>query len=201
MSGGPKFNLLEYIYADGDSKLDIEMSGRFSFSIPPNIIQENYFSPAGVSPPSSPPLRPNTDERVAVLIPEDDFYLNDLDAAADDDSEAGGPEPLKDIQDMLDYPKDCLLITSHYSKVFYKRPGHAAADARHIWKQAHLPRSACIQDIEYLLLDWAFTYAHLEIKDRTVREVAWLTKSQCVCRSTWSAFLHWILCASSTGGQ
>jgi hypothetical protein len=206
MSGSPKFNLLEYIYDGGDSKLgDGVGGGRFSFSIPPDTIVENYFAAGGGSPPSSPQLRPNVDERVAILIPEeDDFYLNGLDAAKDNDSEAGSPssvEPLRDIQNMLDYPKACLLITSHYAKVFYKRPGHAAADARHIWKQAHLPRSACIQDIEYLLLDWAFTYAHLEIKDRTVREVAWLTKSQCVCRSTWSAFLHWILCACSTGGH
>jgi hypothetical protein len=192
---GTKFNLNDYIVEDylcNKSKADFSVE-RFSFSIPPDV--------QSPPPPTSPQLRANIDERVAILIPDedDDFYLNEF---RDNDSDCKSPdiiEPLNDIQNILDYPKEYLLITSRYSKAFYKRPGLAAGDARYIWKQAHLPHLACVQDIEYLLLDWAFTYADLEIKDRKICGVAWLTKSECLCRASWSAFLHWILCACSTG--
>lgn len=199
---GHRFNLNDYIVEDY-----LCDGGRFSFSIPPQV--ENYFAPGGSSPPSSPQSSPmsspmslpsiqcDSDERVAILIPEDDNFCLDG-KQAENNAVSPRLEPLNDIQNILDYPKYCLLITGQRAKTFYRCPGVAAADARHIWKQAHLPRSACIQDIEYLLLDWAFTYAHLEIKDRAVKGVAWLTKSECVCRATWSAFLNWILCACSS---
>lgn len=223
MSGPTKFNFINYIY-EGESKDlttdvfdDLEYSRvilgeqrRFSFSIPEDIearINDNYFSkpdsppppppPPPSSPPSSPSIQPLSTPRATIKIPEDDdFYLDRSEFFPDKDSESGSPAGfLKDIQSILDYPKECLLISNKSDKALYKRPPKKSFDARKIWRQAHIPRNACIQDIEYLLLDWAFTYARLQIQDKQIKYIIWKSHSNCVCQATWKAFLHWIVCS------
>jgi hypothetical protein len=211
-----KFNLMSYLTEDSkDNTLDvfneleyintIRNTKRFSFSIPENIVDENYFSRPNSppqappsSPPSSPCIEPLQTPKVTIAIPdEDDFYLDRSDFIPDKDSETGSPAAfLKDIQSVLDYPKECLLISNRFDKALYKRPTRKSFDARKIWRQAHIPRNAHIQDIEYLLLDWAFTYARLEIQDRQIKYIFWKSQSNCLCQATWKAFLHWVICST-----
>ncbi len=210
---GERFNFNDYVHEDyalEDTKTD-EILNRFSFSLPrewpPVVIQENYFAvptavtaPMPSSPPSSPALAPISDERVAILIPDDDdFYLDRSDMDSPNISATTGTafKPLKDLQEALDFPKELLLITQRNNTFLYTMPEPASADVRSIWIQAHIPKRACIQDIEYLLLDWAYTYAHLEIVDKYVKYVVWPTSGNCVCQASWPAFLRWIICATS----
>jgi hypothetical protein len=218
MSGATKFNFINYIngfdskemQSDVFDELDylrIELTEqrRFSFSIPEDvektILNENYFprpdSPPP-PPPSSPSIQPLSTPRAPINIPEDDdFYLDKSEIIPDKDSETGSPAGfLKDIQTILDYPKECLLTSNKYDKCLYKRPSKKSSDARKIWRQAHIPRHACVQDIEYLLLDWAFTYARLQIQDKKIEYIYWRSGSNCHCQATWAAFLHWMLCSS-----
>jgi hypothetical protein len=208
MSGPSKFNLFDYI-SEGETKemtssnVFSDLGERFSFSIPsgpPIVIRDNYFA-RPTSPPPSPTLQSaETDSRVAILIPDDDdFYLDRSDAVSPNIA-VSDAAPLKDLQGAIDYPKECLLITPPDNTFLYTMPPPSTADTRHIWIQAHIPKRACIRDIEYLLLDWAYTYAHLEIVDRRVKYIAWPTSSGCVCQATWAAFLRWIICATPAGG-
>jgi|688.fasta_scaffold180345_6 hypothetical protein len=218
MSGPTKFNFNNYIN-EFDSKemqsdvfdelnyLRIELTEqrRFSFSIPEEvektILNENYFprpdSPPP-TPPSSPSIQPISTPRASIKIPEDDdLYLDRSDFIPDKDSVTdSSPSYLTDIQTILDYPKELLLTSNKYDKCLYKRPSKKSSDARKIWRQAHIPRHAYVQDIEYLLLDWAFTYAHLKIENKKIEYIYWRSGSNCHCQATWTAFLHWILCSS-----
>ena len=204
-----QFDLNNYIVEDyctntfENANVTDSILNQVSFPPPPETIiaaiQDNYFAPPS-SPPQQGCTEPVSDERVAILIPDDDdddFYINRLDSPTS--PQATTVPPLTDIQTILDYPKECLLTASYDNKTFYTIPPLSAADARHIWIHAHIPRQACIQDIEYLLLDWAYTYAHLEISDRRVKHIAWPTSSNCICQATWPAFLRWIICATPTG--
>jgi hypothetical protein len=143
-------------------------TNRFSFSIPED----------------SPPTPPST-PRLTIHIPEekDDLEL-----------ESNPPTPKQPI---LDFSKEELL-TSSTSNQIYKRPSKKSGDARKVWKYAKIPSIATIREIEMKLLDWAFTYASLEIIDKKIRLITWRSHSNCLCSSSWTAFLRWILCASTS---
>ena len=225
MAGPSRFNFINYIN-EFDSKgmqgdvfdeldyvqIELAEQRRFSFSIPEDVenatINENYFAkpnsppppppPPPSSPPSSPLLEPLQTPKITIAVPdEDDFYLDRSECIPDKDSESSSPAAfLKDIQTVLDYPKECLLISNKFDKALYKRPPRKSFDARKIWRQAHIPRNAHIQDIEYLLLDWAFTYARLEIQDKQIKYIFWRSQSNCLCQATWRSFLRWIICST-----
>lgn len=172
---------------------------RFSLSLPEdfNDIQSDeqtfYIPPA---PPTSPQLE---SQQLAIKVPDDDFYI-DLSEfcyhSSEDDSDNDSEEEIKDIQNSLAFSKDDLLISSLSDKTPYKCPPRTSFDARKIWKTAKIPQVAYIRDIESLLIDWAFTYAVLEISGKNIVRISWKSKSNCRCHSTWHAFLQWILCAT-----
>lgn len=150
-------------------------SRRFSFSIP------NDTPPA---PPPSP--------RPTINIPEekdDDIELDTIEL------ESNPPTPT-DIQPSLDFSKKALLISSIYDKQMYRRPPKKSIDARRVWKYAKIPSIATIYEIEYKLLDWAYTYASLEIVDKKIIRITWRAPSECTCTCAWSTFLKWIICAT-----
>jgi hypothetical protein len=154
---------------------------RFSFSIPEDVIPP--------PPPSSPDLTP----RLTIDIPEDkhdDVELTTFEL------DSNPPTP-SNIQFNIDFNKDILLISSD-SKQIYRRPPKSSIDARKVWRYAKIPSIATIREIEYKLLDWAFTYASLEITDKKIKRITWRTHSNCVCSCSWPAFLRWIVCASTS---
>lgn len=157
---------------------------RFSFSIP-EPIEKSIPSP----PPPSPAILPL--ERPTILIPDEDFYFE----LCAEDSFSPPHSPLIDIQSVIDFPKHELYITASTDKNIYKEPPKQSHDARKVWKMAQLPKVSTIREVEIALLDWAITYAHLEIKDKKVVSITWISQSQCTCRSTWAAFIRWMACA------
>lgn len=221
MSQPTKFNLIKYISEDEHKEAPTDVfdeleyirvlndTRRFSFSIPGDTIKlnENYFAepisppppPPPPSPPASPPSSPtlNSTPKVPIEIPDDDFYLDRTEFYPENDSDTDkSPLPLNDIQNELKFPKEYLLTSNPYDKSLYKRPPRKSFDARKIWKQAHIPRNACIRDIEYLLLDWAYTYARLQIENQKIKLIIWRSQSNCICQATWTSFLRWIICSS-----
>lgn len=100
------------------------------------------------------------------------------------------------IRIILDFSKEVLLISSISDKNLYIIPSINSNDARTIWKQAKIPTSSYIRHIEIKLLDWAFINASLEINNKSILSIVWKTSSNCICKSKWSAFLCWIICAS-----
>lgn len=196
------FDELEYIRVLNDAR-------RFSFSIPGDCVElnENYFKkpsspppppPSPSSPPSSPALNPLSTPKVTIEIPDEDaFYLDRMECIPEIDSETEKtPSPLRDIQNEINFPKEKLLISNPCDRALYKRPPKKSFDARKIWRQAHIPRHACIRDIEYLLLDWAYTYARLQIENQKITLVIWRSHSNCLCQASWTSFLRWIICSS-----
>lgn len=103
---------------------------------------------------------------------------------------------IKDIQTSLNFPKSELLIFSNYEPTTYKQPHSKSIDAHHIWKEANIPNIASIQHIELLLLDWAYTYASLEINENKIKQITWNLHNSTKCISSWSGFIKWITCAS-----
>jgi len=95
---------------------------------------------------------------------------------------------------VVDTIKAGLLISSPLDTTLYKVP--KSGDVVNIWKYAKIPAQACIRDIESGLIDWAFTYATLEVTEGRISKVIWTTQNDCKCSSSWSAFIRWILCAS-----
>jgi hypothetical protein len=210
---GQKFNIHQFInsssnepstYTDVFEELEeIRTQNklrRFSFSIPESdhnpieieLANINNFN-VSPTPPSSPQIIYDKSS-ITLQIPEDDnFYLE---AFPIDSSESDDDKPISDIQTTLHFSKEDLLISSHNDRTVYKKPSRKSADARKIWKQAKIRRSAVTSDIESLLLDWAFTHAFLEIEGKKIKSIIWKSKSNCRCQSTWAAFLKWILCAS-----
>jgi hypothetical protein len=173
-----------------DNYINIELpmipngSRRFSFSIPEPIENKQP-----LAPPPSPEILPF--ERPAILIPDDDFYFE----LCHEDSLSPTYKSLPDIQTTLDFPKDELFISTITDKTTYKQPPKKSHDALKIWKAAYIPKLANIRQIEIALLDWAYNYAHLEIKDKKILSITWISDSQCTCRAKWSSFLRWMICA------
>lgn len=167
-----------------------ERSTRFSFSIP----NDDPFKTPPVPPPS-PHISSTTETpspRLTLLIPEEkdeDFELESFEL------ESNPPTPTN-IQPTLDFSKESLLISSPSNTQIYKRPPRKAHDARKVWRYAKIPSAATIREIEYKLLDWAYTYAALEITDKKIKKITWRTHSNCVCSCAWGTFIKWIICAS-----
>lgn len=139
----------------------------------------------------------NIPGRFSFSIPEDDnFNLDDIISIGSTEDEK--ENDIKDIQDILDFSKSELLISSASNRTLYKCPPRKSLDARKIWKDSKIPRCAVIYDIESLLLDWAFTNAHLEIYNRSIKRIIWKSHSNCQCESTWKVFLQWIICATQS---
>ena len=142
------------------------------------------------APPSSPENKTPHTPRVTIEIPEDKFSLD-----YSDDENNSINYHIQDIQSILNFPKTELLIFSKAEPKNYRRPSTKSTDARHIWNAAKIPKIASIQDIELLLLDWAYTYASLEISGKKIQKITWPSKSNAPCIATWSSFIHWIICA------
>jgi hypothetical protein len=162
---------------------------RFSFSIPENL---DNIPPA---PPPSPRIDSTAEHpspRLTLHIPEekdDDFDLESFEL------ESNPPTPTN-IQPTLDFSKESLLVSSPTNHQIYKRPPRKAHDARKVWRYAKIPSAATIREIECKLLDWAYTYASLEITNKKIVRITWRTHSNCVCTCKWETFLKWIVCAS-----
>lgn len=164
---------------------------RFSFSIP-NPTENMVLATPSVAPPAPPPsptIMPL--ERPVILIPDDDFYFE----LCAEDSLSPPHSPLIDIQTVLDFPKHELYLTAITDENIYKEPPKQSHDARKVWRAAQLPRVSTIREVEIALLNWANTYARLEIKDRKILSITWISESKCTCRSTWAAFIRWMACA------
>lgn len=97
----------------------------------------------------------------------------------------------------IHYSINDLLITSPLNKKQYKCPTHNSHDAQNIWISAKIPNYSTIYNIELLLLNWAFTYASLEISDNKIISIKWNTNNS-KCQSTWKCFIRWIICASTS---
>ena len=167
----------DMIFDELERRRNTSDSRRFSFSIPNDI-------------PPAPPPSPQLGPRLTKNIPEekdDDIELDVL--------ESNPPTPT-DIQPTLDFNKEMLLISSINDNHVYKRPSKKSAEARKIWRYAKIPSIATIYEIEYKLLDWAFTYASLEIVDKKIVKVTWRSPNNCVCSSKWSTFIRWMICAT-----
>ena len=109
------------------------------------------------------------------------------------ESEPPSPVP---IESVIDYPKEELMVTSRYDKTMYYMPGMTSYDARHIWRWANIPHWASIWDIESCLIDWAHTYAKMEIVDKQIVRISWTLKNQSKCSSGWLTFIRWLICAT-----
>ncbi len=94
-------------------------------------------------------------------------------------------------------PREVKLISSTDDTIRYMIPSKNANDARRIWKRARIPYYSNATEIETRLISWAFKHAQIKVVDDTIRTISWLTHSNCICTSTWSAFIKWMLCASS----
>jgi hypothetical protein len=101
---------------------------------------------------------------------------------------------LKEIQDILDFNKE-LLLTYSYDMKLYRIPSQKSYDARKIWLMAGIPAMVTARHAEYLLLNWAYTYATLEIVDKQIVSIKWKTASNSMCVSPWKIFVKWLLCA------
>jgi hypothetical protein len=181
--------------------IDKTFPRRFSLSLPTEfddiqLDSVEKFIEIPSAPPPSPELEYISTERLTIQVPDDDFYIdlnNNAYHSSDDDYKYG--IHIKDIQGSLNFSKEELLISSTSDITNYKCPPRISSDARKIWKSANIPRISNAREIEILLLNWAFTYASLEIRDRKIISINWQSKSNCRCQSTWKAFIKWILCA------
>lgn len=182
------------VFKEIDSIRKSTFPRRFSFSIPND---DNDHTPASqLNIPPVPPSSPQLDStpKLSILVPDnDDFYLDATDNLPSSDDEE---TQINDIQNSLNFSKQDLIISPDNDKTLYKLPPRKSYDARHIWKMSKIPRVAYIRDIEWLVLDWAFTYAHLEISNKKIKSITWKSKSKCLCKSSWQAFLHWLICAT-----
>jgi hypothetical protein len=106
--------------------------------------------------------------------------------------------PIKDIQTLLPFPKNELIITEKYDTKLYKIPPKTSLDAHTIWKAANIPQMANLYTIEWRLLDWAYTYADIFINNKKVIRVQWKSANKSLCEASWSAFLKWIMCACNS---
>lgn len=141
-------------------------------------------------PPSSPENNTLHTPRVTIEIPKDTFSLD-----YSDDENNFINYHIQDIQTILKFPKTELLTFDKLPPKNYRRPSTKSIDARHIWTTAKIPKIASIHHIELLLLDWAHTYASLEITDKKITKITWPSKSNAQCIASWSSFIKWIICA------
>ncbi len=81
----------------------------------------------------------------------------------------------------------------------YKIPKNVLSDAHKIWKIATIPEVDTIYNIEHQLFEWASNNAFLEIRDNKIISIKWKSLSGYYFKSSWSAFIKWIICASVYG--
>jgi hypothetical protein len=74
---------------------------------------------------------------------------------------------------------DLTFCSSIDDITIYVIPSKDAYDARRIWKRARISHSSNVRDID----------------------ISWITHSNCICSSTWSTFLKWMLCACSSNSN
>jgi hypothetical protein len=165
---------------------------RFSLSLPKEFddVHMDTIEESIQIPPAPPPS-----PRPTIQISDEDYIDLNIHSYHSSDEEQE-PQQIKDIQSSLGFSKEDLLISSLLDKTIYKCPPRKSFDARKIWKLAKIPQRTYIRNIEILLLDWAFTYAVLEISGKKIVKITWTSKSNCRCESTWAAFVRWIVCAS-----
>jgi hypothetical protein len=149
----------------------IDKTDRWSFSVPPD---------ADIDSESETP-------RLSISIPDEviNYAINEC------VSSSISPPPKTQITSTT----DVILITSIEDTTEYIIPSKSAYDARRIWKRARIPHYSIVRDIETKLVNWAFKYAQLKIVDNKIQMISWITHSKCICSSTWSAFIKWMLCA------
>jgi hypothetical protein len=184
-----KFNINDYISQslitmDNDNYLDIFEE------------LEEYFRPDNPSEFNS--LIPKNNLYIPALKIENYHNSSSNNLSTLDNSSDNFPinTNIKDIQSILSFPKNQLLIFSNTEPKIYQHPPSSSIDAYHIWKNANIPKKSSIQNIELLLLDWAHTYASLEIIQNKITKISWYLINNTKCTSTWSGFIHWIICSS-----
>ena len=87
------------------------------------------------------------------------------------------------------------LLTSEYDQHLYGIPPLGCFHARTIWLQAGLPLHALARFLEIKMIDWACTYALLDIQHKEIRSVRYQTSRDCLYFCSWHVFLRWIMCA------
>jgi hypothetical protein len=157
---------------------------RFSFSVP-----TAESTAETLANPKSELDIVESEQSVSIQFPDDTYFYY-----YDDDSSL--PPAPSNIQDSLTFPKELLFTTSELDNTIFKIPPYNSYDARKIWECARIPSIATIRLIETLLLDWAYTYASLEIVNNSIKRITWKSTSGCVCHSKWPTFVHWMICAS-----
>ncbi len=160
-----------------EPQINTSESRRFSFSVSEDI----HYSEDVSTVTNNIPLH------LSITIPDDDIDMISYNV----------PTP-NNIQSALDYPKELLMTWSISNKQRYMCPPVSSHDARQVWLNAKLPPfvTATASEIERKLLDWAFTYASLEIVGRKIKSITWHTTSRHV--ADWDTFLKWIICASKS---
>lgn len=193
-----KQNKIKTGYIDVFDELDQikrQSNIRRSFSLPDSYNDDVLLSSIDdtIEYPDPPPPSPELElYPITIEIPDDN--LNNITYSQNSDDEID--LHINDIQNFINFPKTELIISSPYDNKLYKQPSKKSFDARYIWKSAKIPSVSYIYNIECLLLNWAYTYADLEIIDTKINKIKWKSKSNCECESTWRGFLKWIICAS-----
>jgi hypothetical protein len=201
------FNLDNYLMASDDLFEQLEADQfaskcrRFSYSIDDRVeVKDNTIDDelellySGITaPPSSP-----ADSTVgATVVPLDTFQIphlqNDNDGGIYYDADN---EFLKEEQEPRNVP---LLISSYNDMKLYKIPKNISSDAHKIWNAATIPEIDTIYNIERQLFEWASNNASLEIHDNKIVSIKWKSASGYSFKSSWVAFLKWIICASVYG--
>ncbi len=197
-----QFNLDKYLLASDDLFEQLEADQfaskcrRFSYSIDDSIqVKDGHidseleFLYSGISaPPSSP-----ADSTIgAIVVPLDTFQVphlqNDNDGGIYYDAD---DELLKEVTHNVP-----LLISSYTDMSLYKIPKNITSDAHKIWKAATIPEIDTIYNIERQLFEWASNNASLDIRDNKIISIKWKSLSGYEFKSSWPAFIKWILCAS-----
>jgi hypothetical protein len=168
---------------------------RFSYSID-DIIEVNdseidnelEFLYSGITAP------PSTPTAQAVAVPLDIIQLPQI--KTNDGCITYDP----DYQILnIDSQKSQLLISSYTDMTLYKIPKNVLSDSHKIWNAATIPEVDTIYNIERQLFDWASMNASLEIRDNKIVSIKWKSDSGYVFKSSWPAFIKWIICASVYG--
>lgn len=87
------------------------------------------------------------------------------------------------------------LLTSEYDQHLYGIPPPSCFHARTIWFQAGLPMRALGRWLEVKLVDWAYTYALVDIQAEEIRSVRYQASGNCLYFCSWRVFLRWMMCA------
>ena len=81
----------------------------------------------------------------------------------------------------------------------YKIPKNVSSDVHKIWKAAKIPEIDTMYQIERQLFEWASINATLELRNTKIISIKWKSSSGYGFKSSWTAFIKWIICASVYG--